>query len=265
MPFTAAKTISPELLDALNMLAEQADVDELQLEQVEFRARKLKNADVSDYYMILGICESIRRNPSKVKEQFELALQHAKSIGDVVANYIISLHEAGDSESAQNLLVEYRGYYNSNPDVLAELFSSALTLGDLDTLAAIEQRFAQMNIDNFGLQWSQYVEDIKSENIAPSAIQSILLSARKFLAERGVRRAISAYSFSGEYRAPLHLTQSFCVAKSAPETHAMELELQDALFSQWAMWDEQSKYSPLDVVTVSLSTEASDGAVHLHS
>lgn len=260
----ALKSIAPDLLDQLNELASNPNRTPFDIARVMKAAGPLKSKAPDEYFMIEGICASLKQRPDLVKAAFEKAIQLGGWNSCVAENYAISLHECGDVEGAAGVIERGLTTFQHDREFLSDAFFSFVTLGKLGRAADIQDILANLNvIDQPDISWRAFVQGLESKGLS-SAIAGQAISVAFDEVRRSAARPSIFYSFStGDAGIP-RLGIGFKAIGSVQSVYELEVRVHKAMY-EFVEANEpasESGESVLDYVSLWLHNAASHADLH---
>lgn len=136
-------TTSSAITDQINLLADSTNPSEMEIRRVKREIEQLKNSDVAQHYMLLGMLYSVLGDEESSKSNHERSI---KLSADVVflENYAFSLKRLGRSADALGQLLKAFEMCPSL-EVFEEVVQSMLYAGDLSEFERISERFKRAN------------------------------------------------------------------------------------------------------------------------
>lgn len=228
----ALKTICPGLLDELNVLASNAHRSELDISRVIRSAQPLKKAAPDEYYMIVGICESLKGRLDMAVQSFEKAITLGGWNTCLAENYAISLHEAGDIEGAWAVIDRGLESFGADPDYLSDIMNTLINTGAIKKANEVEQRLVQLQvIDGGNAHWGDYISAVESSGLSIEMVGEIIRRAVALVKRTAVARPTMFYSFTTEGGRGPHLALGIMVPLTVARTHALEMQMLEDIYS----------------------------------
>lgn len=264
MPGFALKTIAPDLLDQLNEIASNPNRTPFDIARVIKAASTLKSKAPDEYFMIEGICESLKQRPDMVKTAFEKAIQLGGWDSCVAENYAISLHESGDIEGAAAVIERGLKSFQGDIEFLADAFFSFVTLGKLQRAADIQEQLVSLKVNEQPkISWRAFVQGLESKGLSSElAGQTIRVAFDEV--RRSAARPRIFYSFSRGDAGTPRLAFGFQAIGTVQAVHQLEAKVHEAMYS---FVEENEMVSPagesvLDYMSMSMSNAASHAELH---
>lgn len=264
----ALKTIAPDLLDDLNALASSSTRSELDIVRVQRAALPLKTASPADYFMIEGICESLRGRLAAVRTAFDKAIKLGGWNVCVAENYAICLHEAGDIPGSWEVIDRGLASFGDDPQYLKDTFGTLLNTGAIARAASVEERLIKMKVERAGsVTWASFQRAIVERGLKPELVGEIIRHSMAQVKAGSTARPTLFYSFTTGVRNEPHLSLGFVTTAPIERLHAMELQMietVDSLVEDAEASRNVGAPSILDFVSLHLQSEQSHGP-HLHA
>lgn len=136
-------TIGHNITDQINLLAGRENPSEMELARVKRDIDKVKNADIAQYYMLLGMFYSVVGNEAESRDNHEKSLRFSSDIV-FLENYAFSLKRLDAAAEALELLL--RAFEQAPTDeVLEEVAQGMIYSGDFAEFERVIQRYDKAN------------------------------------------------------------------------------------------------------------------------
>ena len=138
-------TTSSAITDQINLLSDRRHPSEMEIRRVKKEIEQLKNADIAQYYMLLGMLYSVLGDEEESRSNHEKSL---KLSGETVflENYAFSLKRLGRSADALSQLLKAFEICPSL-EVFEEVAQAMLYAGNLEDYERVSERFKKANPD----------------------------------------------------------------------------------------------------------------------
>ncbi|MDT9630960.1 tetratricopeptide repeat protein [Pseudomonas sp. JV449] len=193
-------TTSSAITDQINLLSESRQPSEMEIRRVKREIEQLKNSDIAQHYMLLGMLYSVLGDEDESRANHEKSL---KLSGDVVflENYAFSLKRLGRSAEALSQLSRAFDICPSL-EIFEEVAQAMLYAGDLDDYERVAEKFKKANPEiNFEKVYSaRYINGVKNHLTAASVSSSdfhrSMALVENVLTEHGHRSLLQAIRLS---------------------------------------------------------------------
>lgn len=224
-------TVANSVTDQINLIANSDKPTELQLRRVKNEIEKVKQADIAQYYMLLGMFYSVTGDVEASISNHDKSLRLSSQV-IFLENYAFSLKRLGKSEEALNLLLKA---FDVSPteDVFEEVGRAMIHAGVFSGFETVVERFVRANpevnlnglfsvhfINNALEQLSRALVPLDEFKLSMELVRGVLL-------QKGYADSIEAMTFcAGTFDDVPHV--DVCIKLKSPTVTAL-FEINEAI------------------------------------